>query len=181
LKKLPRVHFKLIRKIRSKINSRYCFIKQPTRPKRNNNQSGKQVINCTEFFQNNHRCQQSDSFLTPGVLKGKRTLVDIKTEPYPFTIHACLSARHPLTVFPISQKPRRHYIQICFTKNVSYKRFTKSVSQNHFFDKKKIGLNRSFGFIKILSKTTNFVGSTNQRKQPKQSDIRLYNLFQQPV
>lgn len=167
--------------MRSKINSRYCFIKQPTRLKRNNNQSNKQVINRTEFFQNNHRCQQSDSFLTPGVLKGKRTLVDIKTEPYPFTIHACLSARHPLTVFPISQKPRRHYIQICFTKNVSYKRFTKSVSQNHFFDKKKIGLNRSFGFIKILSKTTNFVGSTNQRKQPKQSDIRLHNLFQQPV
>lgn len=123
--------------MRSKINSGYCFIKQPILSKRNNNQSGKQVINCTEFFQNNHRCQQSDSFLTPGVLKGKRTLVDIKTEPYPFTIHACISVLHPLTVFPDFSKILSPLYSICFTKNVSYKRFTKSVSQNHFFCTKK--------------------------------------------
>lgn len=135
--------------MRSKINSRYCFIKQPTLPKRNNNQSNKQVINRIKVFQNNRRRKQSDSFLTPGVLKGKRTLVDIKTQPYPLTIHACLSARHPLTVFPISQKPRRHYIQICFTKNVSYKRFTKSVSQNHFSYKKRSARTDLSGLLKF--------------------------------
>lgn len=71
-------------------------------------------------------------------------------------------------------------------KFVSRKVFHISVSRKVFhkiifLHKKKIGLNRSFGFIKILSKTTNFAGGTKQRKQPKQSDIRLYNLFQQPV
>ena len=172
--------------MRSKINSRYCFIKQPTRPKRNNNQSGKQVINCTEFFQNNHRCQQSDSFLTPGVLKGKRTLVDIKTEPYPFTIHACISVLHPLTVFPDFSKILSTLYSNTIFKFVSQKMFHISVSRKVFhkiifFAQKKIGLNRSFWFIKILSKTTNFAGGTNPRKQPKQSDIRLHNLFQQPV
>ena len=164
--------------MRSKINSGYCFIKQPTRPKRNNNQSGKQVINCTEFFQNNHRCQQSDSFLTPGVLKGKRTLVDIKT---------ALSTHHSRMHFRSSSAHRfsrflKNPVATIF-KFVSQKMFHISVSRKVFhkiifFAQKKIGLNRSFGFIKILSKTTNFAGGTNQRKQPKQSDIRLHNLSQ---